>query len=44
MITEDFEKVWEDTKEQYIRSKQMREIGTRFNKFSQRLIKAGKKS
>jgi hypothetical protein len=44
MITDEFEKVWEDTKEQYLRSKEMREIGTRFNKFSQRLIKAGKKA
>jgi hypothetical protein len=44
MITDEFENVWEDTKEQYLRSKVMREIGTKFNKFSQRLLKAGKKS
>ena len=43
-LSDEFEKVWEDTKEQYLRSKEMREIGTRFNKFSQRLIKAGKKA
>lgn len=44
MITDEFEKVWEDTKQQYLGSKVMREIGTKFNKFSQRLIKAGKKA
>lgn len=44
MITEDFQKVWQSTKDAYYNSKAMREIGTRFNKFSQRLIKAGKKS
>jgi hypothetical protein len=44
MITDEFEKVWEETKEQYLRSKEMRDIGQRFNKFSQRLIKAGKKA
>ena len=44
LITDEFEKVWEETKEQYDRSKEMKEIGTRFNKFSQRLIKAGKKA
>lgn len=44
MITEDFQKVWQSTKDAYYNSKTMRDIGTRFNKFSQRLIKAGKKS
>lgn len=44
MITEDFQKVWQSTKDAYYNSKAMRDIGTRFNKFSQRLIKAGKKS
>lgn len=43
MITEEFEKVWEETKDAYWHSKVMREIGTKFNKFSQRLLKAGKK-
>ena len=43
LITDEFEKIWEETKDSYWRSKDMREIGTRFNKFSQRLLKAGKK-
>ena len=44
MITDNFDEIWEQTKQQYLRSKVMREIGTKFNKFSQRLIKAGKKA
>ena len=44
MITDEFENVWEDTKQQYFRSKVMRQIGTKFNKFSQRLLKAGKRT
>lgn len=44
LITDEFEKIWEETKDSYLRSKEMREIGTRFNKFSQRLLKAGKKN
>ena len=44
MITDNFEKVWEETKDAYWHSKTMREIGTKFNKFSQRLLKAGKKA
>lgn len=44
LITEDFENVFYETKESYIQSKEMKEIGSKFNKFSQRLIKAAKKS
>ena len=43
LITDEFENVWEETKDAYWHSKEMREIGQRFNKFSQRLLKAGKK-
>lgn len=43
MITDEFEKIFEQTREQYIKSKVMKEIGTKFNKFSHRLIKATKK-
>lgn len=44
LITEEFENVFYETRENYLKSKEMREIGTKFNKFSQRLIKATKKS
>jgi hypothetical protein len=44
LITEDFENVFYETKESYIQSREMREIGMKFNKFSQRLLKAAKKS
>ena len=44
MITDEFDDVWEQTKQQYLRSKTMREIGSKFNKFSQRLLKVGKKA
>lgn len=43
LITEEFENVFYETRENYLKSKEMREIGTKFNKFSQRLIKAAKK-
>lgn len=43
MITEDFDDVYERTKVVYMDSKLMKEIGTKFNKFSQRLLKATKK-
>ena len=44
LITDDFEKVWENTKQDYLKSKKMKQIGIRFNKFSHRLIKAGKRT
>lgn len=44
MITDDFQQVFYQTMRDYEHSKTMREIGTKFNKFSQRLIKAAKKS
>lgn len=43
MITDEFEETFEQTKEHYFKSKMMKEIGTKFNKFSHRLIKATKK-
>ena len=44
LITEEFEKIFYETKEAYENSKIMREIGTKFNKFSQRLLKATKRT
>ena len=44
LITDEFDDVWEQTKQQYLRSKTMRDIGSKFNKFSQRLLKVGKKA
>lgn len=43
LITEEFDKVWEETKVAYDESKVMKEIGSKFNKFSHRLLKATKK-
>lgn len=43
LITEDFDKVYERTKVAYENSKKMKEIGAKFNKFSQRLLKVMKK-
>lgn len=42
MITEEFEDVYERTKVAYLDSKLMKDIGTKFNKFSQRLRKVAK--
>lgn len=44
LITEEFEKVFYETKEAYSNSKTMKEIGTKFNKFSHRLLKATKRT
>lgn len=44
LITEKFEENFYKTKDSYLNSKTMREIGSKFNKFSQRLLKATRKN
>lgn len=44
LITEEFEKTFYETKEAYENSKVMKEIGIKFNKFAQRLLKATKRT
>lgn len=44
LITDEFDTVFEYTKDSYSNSKVMREIGDKFNKFSQRLLKATRKN
>ena len=44
LMTDEFEKTFYETKEAYENSKIMKEIGSKFNKFSHRLLKATKRT
>ena len=44
LITDNFEEIFYETRETYLNSKMMKEIGDKFNKFSHRLLKATRKN